>query len=343
MGIDDQVFWAFSAMDAAEANFPAPPSDQPSWLALAQAVFNFQTAYWDTATCNGGFRWQVYSFNAGYNLKNTIANGGNFQLAARLARYTGNQTYADWAENVWDWIYQSKLITYQGDTTIVHDSTDVNDGCTDSTGYYWTYNYGTLLVGAAYMYNYTNGNSTWGARVQTLLNSGYSVLYPTQYGGNIVVEVCEPSLGCNNDQSSFKAYWSRWLAVTAQLAPFTYDQIMPKLQQNAIGAAAQCTGGANGRMCGREWYTATWDGSSGVGQQMSALSVISAQLITPAMAPLSKDTGGTSKSDPNAGTAQPQVPLSISKPITSTDRAGAGILTVICIFGIIGLSIWIIL
>jgi mannan endo-1,6-alpha-mannosidase len=269
MGVDDQVFWAFSAMDAAEANFPNPASDQPSWLSLAQAVFNFQSGLWDTAICGGGFRWQVYSFNAGYNLKNTVANGGNFQLAARLARYTGNQTYADWADMVWDWIFQSELISYQGDIIIVHDNTDADYNCTSNAGYYWTYNYGTLLVGAAYMYNYTEGNSTWGARIQSLLNSAYAVLYPQQYGGgNIVVEVCEPSLGCNNDQSSFKAYWSRWLAVTAQLAPFTYNQIMPKLAQNAAGAAGQCVGGANGRMCGREWYTTTWDGSSGVGQQV---------------------------------------------------------------------------
>jgi hypothetical protein len=29
-----------AAMTAAEVNYPNPPSDQPKWLALAQAVFN---------------------------------------------------------------------------------------------------------------------------------------------------------------------------------------------------------------------------------------------------------------------------------------------------------------
>ena len=101
-GLDDQVFWAFSAMDAAEAGFPNPPSDQPQWLALGQAGFNFQVTLWDTSTCGGGFRWQVYSFDIGYNLKNTISNGGFFQLAARLARYTKNATYSDWADKVND-------------------------------------------------------------------------------------------------------------------------------------------------------------------------------------------------------------------------------------------------
>ena len=126
MGIDDQVFWAFAALDAVEANFPeSPNSDDPSWLALAQAVYNFQTEYWDTSVCGGGFRWQVYSFNAGYNLKNAIANGGNFQLSARLAYITGNTTYGDWAEKVYDWMSTSKLMQQQGEILYIWDSTDV--------------------------------------------------------------------------------------------------------------------------------------------------------------------------------------------------------------------------
>lgn len=92
-------------MDAAEANFPAPPDGDPSWLSLADAVFNFQASEWDSATCGGGIRWQVYSFGNGYNLKNSISDGGFFQLAARLARYTGNTTYADWANKVCFWNY----------------------------------------------------------------------------------------------------------------------------------------------------------------------------------------------------------------------------------------------
>jgi mannan endo-1,6-alpha-mannosidase len=90
-GNDDQAFWAFSAMSAAELNFPDPPSGQPSWLALAQAVFNLQVGRWDTLYCGGGLRWQIFFANPGYDYKNTISNGAFFQLAARLGRYTGRQ------------------------------------------------------------------------------------------------------------------------------------------------------------------------------------------------------------------------------------------------------------
>jgi len=68
MGVDDQAFWAFSALDAAEANFPELEGE-PSWLSLAQGLFNFQRKLWDNATCGGGFRWQVVPVNNGYNLK----------------------------------------------------------------------------------------------------------------------------------------------------------------------------------------------------------------------------------------------------------------------------------
>lgn len=78
-------------------------------------------------------------------------------------------------------------------------------------------------------------------------------------------------------------------------------------------------------------------------RQMSALSVVSANLITNSMAPLTHNTGGTSKSDPSAGTDTSSSPTQTQKPIGTKDRAGAGILTALVIIGIIGGSIWIIL
>jgi mannan endo-1,6-alpha-mannosidase len=75
---------------------------------------------------------------------------------------------------------------------------------------------------------------------------------------------------------------------------------------------------------------------------MTALSVIGANLMTSKMVPLTANTGGTSKSDPNAG-ATKQAPAAKQKPITTADKAGAGILTLLVILGIIGGSIWLIM
>ena len=152
-GNDDQAFWAFAVMSAVEFNFPAPPKGQPSWLSLAQAVFNEQAGRWDTTACGGGLRWQIFTWNNGYAYKNSISNGGFFQLAARLARYTGNQTYADWADKSYDWIIQTPLFTSQ---YLIYDGAQMANNCTIADELQWTYNIGTFLMGAANMWNYVS-------------------------------------------------------------------------------------------------------------------------------------------------------------------------------------------
>lgn len=152
-GNDDQVFWAFAAMDAAELKFPNPPATSPQWLALAQAVFNLQAARWDNSSCGGGLRWQIYPFNAGYNYKNGISNGGFFSLGARLARYTNNQTYADWAERMWDWTVSINL---QSPQFQYFDGSDDTINCTQINHIQWTYTAGVFLHGAANMYNFVS-------------------------------------------------------------------------------------------------------------------------------------------------------------------------------------------
>lgn len=78
---------------------------------------------------------------------------------------------------------------------------------------------------------------------------------------------------------------------------------------------------------------------------MSALAVIGATQITSAMVPLSADTGGSSKSDPNAGNDAPHNPDDEfkKKPITTGDKTGAAILTILIIGAVVGLSVWIVL
>ncbi|KAL8998480.1 MAG: hypothetical protein Q9188_006095 [Gyalolechia gomerana] len=331
-GNDDQAFWAFAAMSAAELNFPDPPSDQPSWLSLAQAVFNEQARRWETSTCGGGLRWQIFTWNKGYEYKNSISNGGFFQLAARLARYTGNQTYADWAEKTWDWMEGTPLITNQYN---IYDGANMADNCSNPDERQWSYNVGTFLAGAANLYNYTDGSPRWRTHLEGLLK-GTMVFFPPQYGGNIMQEVaCEPYGSCNNDQPSFKAYLSRWMAATTQIAPFTANFIMPKLRASALGAAKQCSGPPNGgTTCGRQWNSTTWDGTLGIGEQLSALSVIQANLISKVAPPVTMARGGTSKSNPLAGTGDTdstRVDPNLTRKVTTGDKAGAGILTALLV------------
>ena len=319
-GNDDQAFWGLAAMTAAETNFQNPPTKQPQWLALAQAVFNTQALRWDHATCGGGLRWQVFAFNNGYNYKNSISNGAFFNLASRLAKYTGNDTYAQWAEKAYDWTASVNLIDAN---FYVYDGSDDTINCTEISHIQWSYNAGTYLLGAANMFNYTNGSDIWRQRVGGLL-TGTDVFFQN----NVMQEVaCEAVGRCDVDQQSFKAYLSRWMAATTKMAPWTYETVMAKIGPSASAAAAQCSGGANGRTCGLKWTNgANWDGSYGVGQQMAALEVIQSNLIQQVAGPVTNSTGGTSQGNPNAG-GKPATAILHLGPATTRDKAGAATLT----------------
>lgn len=143
-----------AALTAAELNFPNPPADQPQWLALAQAVFNTQAdpKRYDE-TCNGGLRWQIPFSNLGYDYKNTISNGCFFNMGARLAVYTGNETYAKYAERAWDWTTGVGFIDKDYN---VYDGGHIEYNCTDINPVQFSYNHGVFLLGAATMYNFVS-------------------------------------------------------------------------------------------------------------------------------------------------------------------------------------------
>ncbi|KAH8648937.1 glycoside hydrolase family 76 protein [Tricladium varicosporioides] len=336
MGNDDQAFWGMTAMLAAEYNFQNPPAKSPGWLALAQAVFNTQAVRPDMSTCGGGLRWQVYPYLTGYDYKNSIANGCFFNIGARLARYTGNDTYAQHAEKTWNWITNVGLMDHNYN---IYDGAHIESNCTDINKVQFSYNMAVWLLGAANMYNYTNGSTIWKERTDGLLNTTLNLFFPD----NIAYEIaCETKLTCTTDMYSFKAYLTRWLASTTKMAPYTYDLIMPRLRTSAIAAAKQCNGGSNGRTCGLSWSKGTvWDGTQGVGQQMAAMSAIFVNLLPlkEVKPPVTNSTGGTSTGNNNAGSSSVSNPEAL-KPVKEADKVGAGILTTIVLVGATGMFGW---
>ncbi|KAF2166123.1 glycoside hydrolase family 76 protein [Zasmidium cellare ATCC 36951] len=359
LGNDDQAFWGLSALTAAETNFPNPPAGQPQWLALAQAVFNTQKVRWDETSCAGGLKWQIFTFNNGYNYKNSISNGCFMNMAARLAMYTGNTSYNEWADRAWEW---SRSVGLVSDTYLVYDGTDDNLDCKELNHLQWSYNSGVYLMAAATMWNITEGatRDQWQTRTQGLLNATKQIFfYPN---GTMQETACEGSHNCNIDQQTFKAYLSRWMAASTKVAPWTKDTIMPLLASSAEAAAKSCTGGDDGVTCGTSW-TGGWDGAFGVGQQMNALEVFQSNLISTARGPVGNSTGGTSQGDPNAGSDSGSTPITYASShqqsppsanlevvltferynaITTGDRAGAGILTAIVLIGLVGGGYWIV-
>lgn len=89
----EQASWALAAMNAAETGFLTDGGNNSSWIMLAENVFSEQAARWDTKACNGGLKEGILPFQNSYGTKDAFSNGLFMQLAARLARYTGNSSY----------------------------------------------------------------------------------------------------------------------------------------------------------------------------------------------------------------------------------------------------------
>ncbi|KAK5131651.1 hypothetical protein LTR08_000778 [Meristemomyces frigidus] len=279
LGNDDQSFWAFAVLSAVEYGFPTPAGNSSTlWLDLAEAVFNTQWPRWDNTSCNGGLKWQIFDYNKGWDYKNSISNGAFFQIAARLAHYTGNATYVDWAERAWEWMRAVNLIDADYN---VFDGTNDLLNCSELDHTAWSYNPSTLLYGTAMLYNFTNGSQLWENRTTGLLAATANTFFsPYENATNIMYEfACEPTGNCDNDQFSFKAYLARWMAKATVVAPYTRSSVTTLLTRSAQAAAHSCSGGADGVTCGQKWYVGDYDGSFGVGQELSALETIQSLLL----------------------------------------------------------------
>lgn len=274
-------------------------------------------------------------------------------MGARLARYTGNTTYYSWAFDTYSWLKSVKYIDAEYN---VHDGGHVQNNCTDINRAQFSYNAGLLLQSAAFMYNFTaeqTDNATmsgteatfWKTEVTNLLEATLRVFFPD---GIAHEPACEDVGTCTSDMMSFKGFVARWMAMTAQLAPFTRDTILPVLRTSAAAAVRTCGGGDSGRMCGFKWHTDTWDGTVFAGNQMNVLATLSSLLVGTGEAsaaggdggaPVTNATGGTSTGDAAAGYGEKPWERKIT-PITTADRAGAAILTILLIGSFTGGAVW---
>lgn len=153
IGNDDQCIWGLSALLAAENKFPNPPNDKPQWIDLAKNAFEaLASPDRHDGTCGGGLRWMIPPTNVGYSLKDSITNGCYLNFAARLARYTGNDTYADIAADTWDWLDKTKLIDEE--TYAVYYGAQVDENCTEVNDVQLSISSAYLLQGAAFMFNH---------------------------------------------------------------------------------------------------------------------------------------------------------------------------------------------
>ncbi|KAI8152429.1 hypothetical protein K4K49_008348 [Colletotrichum sp. SAR 10_70] len=251
-GNDDLGFWGFAVMAAAERNFTQPNPDAPSWLQMGINIFESLASRWNTTHCGGGLLWQIYESNPnGLNYKNSVSNGGFFQLAARLGRATGEQKYFDWANKVWDW---SEKVGFIDADLKVYDGADSRDECTKVNPLSFTYSTGIYLYGAAVMANAT-GQSVWHDRAVKMLDTSKHFFGPFENSTNIMYEpACETVGTCNTDMKTFKGYLSRFMYKSAQDLPELKPEVLKLMTPTTQAAANACTANDTGVVCGQKWY-----------------------------------------------------------------------------------------
>lgn len=233
-----------------------------------------------------------------------VSNGYFFNLAARLARYTGSQNYIDSAEKTWEWLELSGVLDNK--TYSVYDGVSTDD-CGKIIKSEFTLANSVLALGAANLYNITKDDKqkTWQARLGNLTARATDRFFSK----SILTETaCESANTCSVDMDLMKGMFALHYGQAMQLAPFlANDNTTDLFQSSAVAAARQCRFGANGQICGLNWLSGKGEAkSANAMSQISALNVVNSLMSSKAVAPytnktnpvnISKDKGGKGGKD----------------------------------------------
>jgi predicted alpha-1,6-mannanase (GH76 family) len=207
--MDDTGWWGLAWMQAYDI------TGQSQYLQMAETGANYIHGYWDS-TCSGGVWWSTAK-----SYKNAIPNELFLELTAGLHnRISGDTKYLGWANSEWSWFHGSGMINGQN---LVNDG--LTSACANNGGTTWTYNQGVILAGLAELYRAT-GTSSLLTSAESIANAATGRLT----SGGVLVEPCEPSSSCDQDQQSFKGIFVRGLkklattAGTSQYASFLSAQ-----------------------------------------------------------------------------------------------------------------------
>ncbi|PVI02808.1 glycoside hydrolase family 76 protein [Periconia macrospinosa] len=330
LGNEDQSSWALTALTAAEVGLPVPQGQSGQWIDFASNVFNTQVERWDPQACSGGLRWQIFSLNMGYDYMDAGSASNFFLLSARLARFTGNKTYTEWAGKAYQWAEDHKFI----DKFQVYGGASVKDNCSKVEKAQWSMDHAVFTEGAAVMYNLTNGAEKWKNIVagfanstQTFINSTTKTLYePTceirtcSAADDVNIDnvlsriACMNAGRCSVEQRAYKGVAIRSYYHTMRYAPFSAEKLQSVASSSAKGAKRSCYGlldNDSDIFCGFSWAEAPITDvviniQDDIGEMHNALSAIQGLLWPQAKALASSNTSVGSTSNSNGGTQQNQ-------------------------------------
>ncbi|QKX55882.1 uncharacterized protein TRUGW13939_02981 [Talaromyces rugulosus] len=304
----EQASWALAAMNAAEAGFLTDDGSNSSWVMLAEKVFSEQAARWDTKACNGGLKDGIFPFQTSYRTKGAFSNGLFMQLAARLAVYTGNSSYNEWPEKVWKWSESTGLVD---SNYSIYNMLDTESGCDINDPTMWTAEFGAYLSTAAIQYNPTSGSSIWKSRLDGVLSRATEVFF--NIDPDVMVGTgCEFVQSCNEEIGIYRSVLARALGDIATFAPYLKASVTPKIQN------------AKDTFCNFSWMSSRNTAFTGLGQQISALQIVLANLDRPQLATANQTGSGDGSESTGSSSTSTSAPSSTQSTATPTASGDTG-------------------
>ncbi|KAF9631864.1 Glycoside hydrolase family 76 [Lasiodiplodia theobromae] len=241
-----QSSWALAALSAAERGLPVESESEnvTSWEDLARDAFDTQVPRWDDTTCGGGLRTDIFMFGDEYNSKDSLSQSTFFLLAARLARFTGNQTYVDLAARAYDWMREVKLID---DDFAVYYNASTTQNCSQVDDTQWSQAAAAIAYGSAVLANITS-STEWADRTTSHVEHILNYFFPSDILTSPACTDASTNYYCWGEAHAAEASTLRWLSLVPVFQPATHDSIHAALAATAKAAADACTttdGGAS--------------------------------------------------------------------------------------------------
>jgi predicted alpha-1,6-mannanase (GH76 family) len=250
--IDDTGWWALVWIQAYDI------TGNKNYLNTAETLVKYMHNYWDP-TCGGGVYWKTDR-----KYKASIANELFLAASAGLHnRLPGDTTYLGWANDEWNWLRNSGVIS----NNLVRDGVNI-PGCGYSTAVY-TYNQGVVLQGLIELSRATGNTS--------LLTTGRSIATAgvARFNrNNVLYEGCEPN--CTGDGQAFKGIFIRHLRALAKATGTTeYDTFINTTASSILANDTNSAGQQGNSFVGP---FALWSATT---QAAAAAALVAATNVTP--------------------------------------------------------------
>lgn len=310
---DDIAWWALAtALGAEIGGVGATTPLGSTFLNITEITFEqmFETDQLDNE-CGGGIYWARNRKDSSANralYKSTITNVEAIILGVKLYQLTGEKSYLDRSIQIYDWLLGPSGIVTQGG--VVYDGVYATN-CAQIVKTEHSYNAGLFLGGAALLYS-TTKNQKYITDSKIVLRNFEAVFTRN----NIVIDPCELSGNCKQNQAQFKGVAIFSLCYVYELSndDALKNQVKTWIEASSDAMLKTCDSNWS---CSNFWLPNATNVPKDVHNQINAVFVGNARSLVAQVKveglplPAPKGSQGTSDGNSNGGSQSVNRPVEI--------------------------------